>query len=69
MATPETIILTVTNAEKHKSVVSNFGGVLSELNVKLEPLTSAQALILQLELINFWDRETPDIKQLIKALS
>ncbi len=69
MATSDAIIFNITNAENQKSVISGQGATLEALIKKIEPLTSAQALILQLELISFFEHEMPDVKQLVKALS
>ena len=63
------IITTIVNEEKHKALLSAGGVNIDILVKKLEALNSAQATILQLELINFWEHETPDIKTLIKELS
>jgi len=63
------VITNLVNAEKHKSVASSFGVDIDTLVKKLETLTSSQATILQLELISFWEHETPEIKTLVKALS
>jgi len=65
MNNPGAIVITVTNAEKHNQAISANGASLELLIPKLEALTSAQAIVLQLELINV----SPDINKLIKTLS
>lgn len=69
MSSSLAIIETIIAAEKYKAVISTQGCYVDDLIAKVKPLTSAQALILQLELISFWNHPTPEIKTLVKALS
>lgn len=69
MSSSLAIIETIVAAEKYKAMISTQGCYVDDLIAKVRPLTSAQALILQLELISFWNHPTPEIKTLIKVLS
>ena len=69
MTSPVAINFQLANAENLKSAISAQGVSIAQLTDKIIPLTSAQALILQLELISFWEFETPDVKTIVKALS
>ena len=70
MCNTTTIISNANNAEKLAATVSTHDAKLDSLVQKLSKLTSAQAAILQLELISFWNHNTnPNIESLIKSLS
>jgi len=69
MTNSSSIVETIIAAEKYKAMISTQGCYVDDLIAKVKPLTSAQALILQLELISFWNHPTPEIKTLIKVLS
>jgi len=69
MCNTNAIVTHTVDAEKFNNAVSMYGGDIDALVKKLENLTTAQSTILQFELISFWNREKPDLEQLIKALS
>jgi hypothetical protein len=57
------------DAEQFQYSASSNSADPAKLFAKIKNLTSAQAAILQLELIMFWREESPDLNDLVKRLT
>lgn len=77
MCNTSVLVAHTEDAEKYQQSASKHGAKIDGLLEKLSKLTAAQATILQLEFIRFWNCEgnggygspSPDLEKLVKFLS
>lgn len=77
MANTSVLVSHTEDAQTYEGVCTRHNADFNQLIEKLKQLTSAQATILQLELIRFWNCEgsggfgapSPDLEKLVKFLS
>ncbi|MBV5334194.1 MAG: hypothetical protein JZU49_00120 [Sulfuricurvum sp.] len=76
MCNTSVLVAHTEDAEKYQQSASQHGAKIDELLEKLSKLTAAQAAILQLELVSYWNCEgtggygspSPDLEKLVKML-